>query len=59
MKRKIYDRLLKWKQESQGDSALMIEGARRVGKSSPPALQQSRHARNLHIVQRIVQPRTL
>lgn len=33
MKRKIYNRLLKWKQESQGDSALMIEGARRVGKS--------------------------
>lgn len=33
MKRKIYDRLLKWKKESQGDSALMIEGARRVGKS--------------------------
>lgn len=33
MKRKIYGRLLQWKQESQGDSALMIEGARRVGKS--------------------------
>ena len=33
MKRKIYDRLLQWKRESQGDSALMIEGARRVGKS--------------------------
>lgn len=33
MKRKIYNRLLKWKQESNGDSTLMIEGARRVGKS--------------------------
>ena len=33
MKRKIYDRLLQWKRESHGDSALMIEGARRVGKS--------------------------
>ena len=33
-KRKIYDRLLKWKQESNGQSALLIEGARRVGKST-------------------------
>ena len=32
-KRKIYDRLLKWKQESNGNSAL-IEGARRIGKST-------------------------
>lgn len=28
-RRKIYDRLLKWKQESNGNSALLIEGARR------------------------------
>ena len=33
MKRKIYDRLLTWKNEANGDSALMIEGVRRVGKS--------------------------
>lgn len=33
-KRKIYDRLLKWKQESNGNSALLIEGARRIGKST-------------------------
>ncbi len=33
MKRKIYDRLLKWKNEACGDSALLIEGARRIGKS--------------------------
>ena len=33
-KRKIYDRLLKWKQESNGYSALLIEGARRIGKST-------------------------
>ena len=33
-KRKIYDRLLQWKEESQGRTALMIEGARRVGKST-------------------------
>ena len=33
-KRKIYDSLLKWKQESNGNSALLIEGARRIGKST-------------------------
>ena len=33
-KRKIYERLKAWKQESQGKTALMIEGARRVGKST-------------------------
>lgn len=33
MKRKIYNQLLQWKQESQGRVAVMIDGARRVGKS--------------------------
>ena len=33
MKRKIYQKLLAWKQERKGDVALLIEGARRVGKS--------------------------
>ena len=33
MKRKIYQRMLAWKQRSQGSSALMLDGARRVGKS--------------------------
>ena len=33
MRRKIYDRLLQWKREKNGTTALMIEGARRVGKS--------------------------
>ena len=33
MRRKIYDRLVQWKQEKNGTTALMIEGARRVGKS--------------------------
>lgn len=32
--RKIYSRLLEWKKESNGKSALLIEGARRVGKST-------------------------
>ena len=33
MKRKLYSKLLEWKNESQGKTALLIEGARRVGKS--------------------------
>ena len=33
MKRKIYDKLLQWKTEKDGTTALMIEGARRIGKS--------------------------
>lgn len=33
MKRKIYQQLLDWKNQSQGKTALLIEGARRVGKS--------------------------
>ena len=33
MKRKIYNDILKWKNESNGATALLIEGARRVGKS--------------------------
>ncbi len=33
LKRKIYDKILKWKKTSDGTTALMIEGARRVGKS--------------------------
>lgn len=33
MRRKIYQDLLNWKEKSQGRSALLIEGARRIGKS--------------------------
>ncbi len=31
--RKAYEKLLKWKERTQGESAMLIEGARRVGKS--------------------------
>lgn len=34
LKRKIYDKLLSWKKESNGRSAILIEGARRIGKST-------------------------
>ena len=33
-KRKIYDKMLEWKKESDGRTALLIEGARRIGKST-------------------------
>ena len=33
MKRKIYDKLIKWKKENNGEVALLIDGARRIGKS--------------------------
>lgn len=33
-KRKLYDRLLQWKREQNGKTAILIEGARRVGKST-------------------------
>lgn len=33
MRRKMYDKLLQWKERSNGKSALLIQGARRVGKS--------------------------
>lgn len=33
-KRKIYERMLDWKMRSNGRTALLIEGARRVGKST-------------------------
>lgn len=32
-RRKIYDRILEWKMKRNGKTALLIEGARRVGKS--------------------------
>ncbi len=33
MRRKIYDKLVQWKNDKQGTTALLIEGARRIGKS--------------------------
>lgn len=33
-KRKIYDKFLLWKEESGGKTALLVEGARRIGKST-------------------------
>lgn len=33
MKRKIYDKLIQWKKDGAGKTALLIDGTRRVGKS--------------------------
>ena len=33
-KRKIYSKLLEWKEKSKGSRALLVEGARRIGKST-------------------------
>lgn len=33
-KRKIYDKFLDWKNETAGQKALLVEGARRIGKST-------------------------
>ncbi len=33
MKRKIYQKLLNWKKNRKGDVAILVEGARRIGKS--------------------------
>lgn len=33
-RRKIYDTMLKWKNERNGETALLIQGARRIGKST-------------------------
>ena len=34
LKRKIYNKFLEWKNDCQGKKALMVEGARRIGKST-------------------------
>ncbi|MDD4822009.1 MAG: AAA family ATPase [Bacteroidales bacterium] len=33
-KRKMYDTMLRWKSERKGDTAILIQGARRIGKST-------------------------
>ena len=34
IKRKIYSKIVEWKQSCNGSRALLIEGARRIGKST-------------------------
>ena len=52
-KRKIYDTLLEWKRNDARSCALLIDGARRVGKSFDFLLSRSRldEARNVRPVE--------
>lgn len=34
LRRKVYDQLIQWKEQSQGTTAVLVEGARRIGKST-------------------------
>ncbi|MBR6245271.1 AAA family ATPase, partial [bacterium] len=49
MKRKIYQKMLEWKTKSGGSSALLIDGARRVGKSYIASLF-AKHEYKSHII---------
>lgn len=48
-KRKLYDQMLKWKQSKDGKTALLIKGARRVGKSTV-AEEFAKHEYSSYIV---------
>jgi len=50
LKRKIYNELLKWKKESDGKTALLISGARRIGKSFICALFGNNEYKSVLIV---------
>ena len=56
-RRKIYDTMLKWKQERNGDSALLIEGARRVGKST--IVEESSAVVNISRIYSLISQRSL
>lgn len=49
-KRKLYDQLLAWKQTNIGQTALLIEGARRVGKSTLVSLFAKNEYRSAIII---------
>lgn len=49
MKRKIYNKLLDWKRQWQGKTAILIDGARRVGKSYI-ALEFARNEYRSHLL---------
>ena len=49
MRRKIYEKMLEWKRTSGGRSALMLDGARRVGKSWI-ALEFARNEYDSHLL---------
>lgn len=59
-RRKCYEKLLTWKRESKGKSALLIEGARRVGKTTlVRAFAKNEYADYLYIDFSAASPATL
>ena len=49
-RRKLYDRMLKWKTERKGATALLIQGARRIGKSTLAADFAQREYRSYMLI---------
>ena len=49
LKRKIYEKLLEWKEECKGTRAILIEGARRIGKSTI-AQEFARHEYSTYLI---------
>lgn len=56
-KRKAYDRMLKWKRERDGKTALLIQGARRIGKSTLAEEFAKREYRSYILIDFSVAPR--
>lgn len=50
LRRKTYDKLVLWKQRSRGGTALLVEGVRRVGKSTIAKLFAEREYRSYIII---------
>jgi predicted AAA+ superfamily ATPase len=57
--RKIYRKLLEWKQEAAGTKALLIEGARRIGKSTVAEEFGRREYRSCLLIDFNVAPETV
>lgn len=59
LERSAYAKLLSWKEESQGKTALLIEGARRIGKSSIAEKFGRENYRSHVIIDFAVAPRSI
>lgn len=59
LQRELYDKLLAWKERSNGRTALLIEGARRVGKSTTARRFGSEHYRSYVLIDLAVASKTI
>lgn len=59
LKRTIYSKLVEWKERSQGRTALLIEGARRIGKSTIAEKFGRENYRSFVIIDFAVAPKTV